>query len=215
MIKIMLADDHQVVRHGLKLALNLEDDLDVIADAPNGVELLLLLDQLDQLEPDVVLLDWKMPRMDGLETARTLKARHANIKTLLLTGAPVEDSALDALDNGVDGFVHKNISPAALSHAIREVAAGRRFLGAEISQALIERSRKLQSLEKAITLSDREQEVLELMATSATYQEIADKLVISETTVRTYVKRVFAKLDQPNRTQAVIEGLRLGLIELN
>lgn len=207
----MLADDHQVVRHGLKLALNLEDDLNVIADAPNGAELLVLL---EDFSPDVVLLDWKMPRMDGLETARTLKNKNPAIKTLLLTGAPVEDSALDALDNGVDGFVHKNISPAALSHAIREVSAGRRFLGPEISQALIDRSRRPHHAEKTITLSDREQEVLELMATSATYQEIADKLIISETTVRTYVKRVFAKLDQPNRTQAVIEGLRLGLIEL-
>ncbi|MEM8863489.1 MAG: response regulator transcription factor, partial [Chloroflexota bacterium] len=194
------------------LALNLESDLEVIADAPNGAELLVLL---ENMEPNIVLLDWKMPRMDGLETAKMIKQHNVSIKTLLLTGAPVEDSALDALDNGVDGFVHKNISPAALSHAIREVAAGRRFLGPEISQALIERSRKSNSAEKSITLSEREQEVLELMATSATYQEIADTLIISETTVRTYVKRVFAKLDQPNRTQAVIEGLRLGLIQLN
>ena len=208
----MLADDHQVVRHGLKLALNLESDLEVIADAPNGAELLILL---ENHQPNIVLLDWKMPRMDGLETARLIKQRDPSIKTLLLTGAPVEDSALDALDNGVDGFVHKNISPAALSHAIREVAAGRRFLGPEISQALINRSRKPNSVEKSVALSEREQEVLELMATSATYQEMADTMIISETTVRTYVKRIFAKLDQPNRTQAVIEGLRLGLIKLN
>ena len=212
MIKLLIADDHQVVRHGLKLALNLEANMQVLADASNGAELLYMLEEHD---PDVVLLDWKMPRMDGLETARKIKAKNQAIKTLLLTGAPVEDSALDALDDGVDGFVHKNISPAALSHAIREVANGRRFLGPEISQALIDRSRRPAENDKTVALSDREQEVLELMATSATYQEIADKLIISETTVRTYVKRIFTKLDQPNRTQAVVEGLRQGLISIN
>ncbi len=211
MIKILIADDHQVVRHGLKLALNIENDIEVLGDASNGAELLFML---KELEPDLVLLDWKMPRMDGLETARNIKQTYPQIKTLLLTGAPVENSALDALDNGVDGFVHKNISPAVLCHAIREVAAGRRFLGTEISQALIEKSRRPSKQEQKASLSDREQEVLELMATSATYQEIADQLMISETTVRTYVKRIFAKLDQPNRTQAVVEGLRLGLIHI-
>lgn len=212
MIKLLIADDHQVVRHGLKLALNLEDDMQVLADAANGAE---LLHMLKEHTPDVVLLDWKMPRMDGLETARKIKLINPAIKTLLLTGAPVENAALDALDDGVDGFVHKNISPAALSHAIREVADGRRFLGAEISQALIDRSRRPAESDKTIALSDREQEVLELMATSATYQEIADKLIISETTVRTYVKRIFTKLNQPNRTQAVVEGLRQGLITIH
>ena len=207
----MIADDHQVVRHGLKLALNLEADIDVLGEASNGAELIFML---NQFEPDLVLLDWKMPRMDGLEAARKIKEKNPAIKTLLLTGAPVENSALDALDNGVDGFVHKNISPTVLCHAIREVAAGRRFLGTEISQALIEKSRRPDKNEQAVALSDREQEVLELMATSATYQEIAAQLVISETTVRTYVKRIFTKLDQPNRTQAVVEGLRLGLISI-
>ena len=156
-----------------------------------------------------------MPRLDGLETAKKIKEINPAVKTLLLTGAPVEDSALDALDKGVDGFVHKNISPAVLCHAIREVASGRRFLGAEISQALIDRSRKPAETAKTVPLSDREQEVLELMATSVTYQEIADQLMISETTVRTYVKRIFSKLNQPNRTQAVVEGLKLGLIKIN
>ena len=212
MIKLLIADDHQVVRHGLKLALNLEKDMQVLGDASNGAE---LLHMLGEHTPDVVLLDWKMPRMDGLETARKIKQTHQEIKTLLLTGAPVENAALDALDNGVDGFVHKNISPAALSHAIREVANGRRFLGAEISQALIDRSRRPAENDQTVSLSDREQEVLELMATSATYHEIADKLIISETTVRTYVKRIFNKLDQPNRTQAVVEGLRRGLITIS
>ncbi len=212
MIKILIADDHQVVRHGLKLALNLEEDIEVLADASNGAELIFIL---PNYAPDVVLLDWKMPRLDGLETAKKIKEINPAVKTLLLTGAPVEDSALDALDKGVDGFVHKNISPAVLCHAIREVASGRRFLGPEISQALIDRSRKPAETAKTVPLSDREQEVLELMATSVTYQEIADQLMISETTVRTYVKRIFSKLNQPNRTQAVVEGLKLGLIKIN
>jgi DNA-binding NarL/FixJ family response regulator len=130
----------------------------------------------------------------------------------------VETAVLDALDDGVDGFVHKDISPRQLAHAIRVVASGKSYLGPEITQVLINRSqsRSRSNTPPAIpALSAREMEVLNLMATPATYREIGEQLFIGEETVRTYAKRIFTKLDQPNRTQAVIMAIRVGLITID
>lgn len=198
-----------MVRRGLILVLRQEPDFDVVAEARDGAE---AVELIRRIAPDVALLDWKMPRLDGLEAARQARRQLPSIHTLILTGAPVEAAALDALDEGVDGFVHKDVSPAGLVHAIRQVAAGKRYLGPEIAQALLARSRQAQAVQASVALSPRELEVLELMATVATYKEIAAALDIGETTVHTYVKRIFTKLNQPNRTQAVIAALRLGLI---
>lgn len=211
-IRILVADDHAVVRRGLILVLRQEADLEVVAEARDGREAVALA---QETSPHVALLDWKMPRLDGLQAAAELQQSAPTVHTLVLSGAPVEAEALDALDRGVEGFVHKDVSPAGLVHAIRQVAAGKRYLGPEIAQALLERSRhSAVGEEEPVSLSPREQEVLELMATVATYKEIAAYLSISETTVHTYVKRIFSKLNQPNRTQAVVAALRLGLISL-
>jgi len=170
-------------------------------------------------QPDVAILDWKMPQMDGLEAIAKIRAENGQtVKILLLTGAPIdgETAVLDALEKGIDGFVSKDVSPARLAHAIRRVAQGERYIGAEIRQALLDygREKKLPPAEPAIVLSGREQEILELMATAMTYKEMAEKLILGEETVRTYVKRVLAKLGQPNRTQAVIAAIRLKLISV-
>ena len=212
-IQLLIADDHDVVRRGLILVLRQEADLNVIGEACDGEEVLSFLEQGKR--PHVVLLDWKMPRLDGLQAARRVKEIAPNVRTLILTGAPVEDTALDALDEGVDGFVHKDVSPGGLIHAIRQVAAGRRYLGAEISRVLLEHNRATEQLAEVEPLSPRELEVLELMATVATYKEIALQLGIGESTVHTYVRRIFSKLDQPNRTQAVIAALQRGLITID
>lgn len=211
-VRILVADDHAVVRRGLILVLRQETDFDVVAEARDGVEAVALV---ASTKPDVVLLDWKMPRLDGLQAAAQAKERVPEVHTLILSGAPVEAAALDALDEGVDGFVHKDVSPAGLVHAIRQVAAGNRYLGPEITQALLARSRQIQQADEELeALSPRELEVLALMATVATYKEIAAALQIGESTVHTYVRRIFTKLNQPNRTQAVIAALRLGLITI-
>ncbi|MCA9991593.1 MAG: response regulator transcription factor [Anaerolineales bacterium] len=211
-IRILLADDHAVVRRGLVLVLRQEPDFVVVGEAQDGQE---AVSMALALIPDLVLLDWKMPRLSGLQAAAEIKRNLATARTLILSGAPVEDAALDALDQGVDGFVHKDISPAGLAQAIRAVAAGQRYLGPEITQALIERSqREPDSFAPPVSLSPREVEVLALMASSATYREIGAQLFISEETVRTHVKRILTKLGQPNRTQAVIAAMRLGLLEL-
>jgi len=213
-IRILIADDHEVVRRGLALVLRQEADFEIIAEAESGAEALQLI---LEAAPDIALLDWKMPPLDGLQTARRIKTEMPAVRTLLLSGAPVENAVLDALENGVDGFVHKDISPRELAHAIRVVAGGKPYLGPEVTQALISRSQQPDpgQSEVAVDLSPREREVLQLMATPATYREIGEQLHISEETVRTYAKRIFTKLEQPNRTQAVIAGLRLQLLSLD
>lgn len=212
-IDVLIADDHDVVRRGLILVLRQEADIKIVGEACDGEEVITFLAQGNR--PHVALLDWKMPRLDGLQTARRIKEMAPQVRTLILTGAPVEDAALDALGEGVDGIVHKDVSPAGLIHALRQVAAGKRYLGAEIGRALLEYNRPKQNTDEVQALSPRELEVLELMATVATYKEIALQLGIGESTVHTYVRRIFSKLDQPNRTQAVIAALQRGLISID
>lgn len=212
-IRILLADDHEVVRRGLTLVLRQEPDFEIVGEADNGLDAVRMA---QELAPDLVLLDWKMPHMDGLQAAAAMKEQGTAVRTLLLSGAPIEQAALDALDNGVNGFIHKNISPRSLAHAIRVVASGKSYLGSEITQALIARSQDTrQSTPSTPALSSREMEVLTLMATPATYREIGERLFIGEETVRTYAKRIFVKLGQPNRTQAVIAALRMQLLALD
>jgi DNA-binding NarL/FixJ family response regulator len=208
-IRLVIADDHEVVRKGLMLVLSQEPEFEIVAEAHNGRE---ALARVVQHQPDLVLLDWKMPEMDGLEAAAAIRRQVPAVRTLVLSGAPMETAALDALDEGVDGFVHKDTSPADLAEAIRIVASGRSYLGPEIRQALISRARASEA--PHVSLTPREMEVLRLMATAATYREIGEQLHISEETVRSHAKSILAKLDQPNRTQSVMAALRAGLISL-
>lgn len=216
-IRILIADDHGVVRRGLALVLRQEADFTVVAEACDGEE---AVELAAEHRPHLALLDWKMPRLDGLRAAREIKSRGAAVRTLVLSGAHMDsvalDAALEALDDAVDGFVHKDISPAGLAHAIRVVAGGKMYLGPEIAQGLLERDRQEaeQTEEPFTPLSPRETEVLQLMTTPATYREIGERLFVSEETVRTHVKRIFTKLGQPNRTQAVIAAIKFDLIEL-
>jgi DNA-binding NarL/FixJ family response regulator len=212
-IRLLIADDHEVVRHGLHLVLRQEPDFEVAGEACNGQE---AVEMAAALTPDLVLLDWKMPKMDGLQAAQAIKQANPAIRTLMLSGAPVETAVLDTLNNGIDGHVHKDTSPRDLAHAIRVVAGGKSYLGPEITEALLAQSRRPAPLKPpGSRLSTRELDVLTLMATPATYRQIGEQLFISEETVRTYAKRIFAKLNQPNRTQAVIAALRLGLINID
>lgn len=212
-IRILIADDHEVVRRGLALVLRQEEDFEIAGEASDGQE---AVSMVFDMVPDIILMDWKMPRLDGVLAAKEIRYQSATTRILMLSGAPVEAAVLDALDKGIDGFVHKDISPGDLAHAIRVVAQGKPYLGPEITQALIRHSRRKSwpATQKRPSLSDRELEVLNLMATPATYRQIGEQLFIGEETVRTYVKRILTKLEQPNRTQAVIAGLRANLITL-
>jgi len=210
-IRILICDDHEVVRKGLALVLRQEPDFEVIGEAQNGNE---ALAKASDLQPDLLLLDWKMPGTDGITTARTIRQRTPGIRILVLSGAPVEDAVLDSLDAGVDGFVHKAISPSNLALAIRVVAGGQPYLDPEVTQTLLRRA-NVGSYQEQVALTPREMDVLRLMATPATYSQIGETLSISEETVRTHAKNILTKLKQPNRTQAVIAGLRAHFISLD
>ena len=191
------------------LVLCQEPDFEILAEAHDGRE---AVDLAARHKPDLILLDWKMPEMDGLAAAAAIRQQTPEVRTLILSGASLEAAALDALDEGVDGFVHKDTSPADLARAIRIVAGGRSYLGPEIKQALVRRARATRA--PHVTLTPREKEVLQLMATAATYREIGEQLHIGEETVRSHAKSILAKLEQPNRTQSVIAAVRAGLIDL-
>lgn len=210
-IRILIADDHEVIRAGLALVLRQEPDFEIVGEAQNGNE---VLQKARQLQPDLILLDWKMPEMDGVTAARTIRQEIPGIRILVLSGAPVEDDVLDNLEAGIDGFIHKTISPSSLTLAIRVVASGQTHFAPEITHALLERANMGDKGEN-ISLSARELDVLRLMSTPSTYRQIGEQLSISEETVRTHAKNILAKMKQPNRTQAVIAGLRANLISLD
>lgn len=210
-IKIMIVDDHEVVRRGLAMVLNLESDFEVVEQAQNGQE---ALSKIDAAKPDIMIVDMKMSGMSGYDIAQHIKQYYPEIKIMMLSGAELDEEVFKTVDLGVDGYILKDVSPDELNRAIRMVAQGQVYIHAEVTRALLTRNRnpKRESLE--INLTPRESEVLQLLATSATYQEIGKQLSISEETVRSHAKGILAKLEQPNRTMAVVTAVRLGLIDL-
>ena len=217
-MRILLADDHAVVRRGLEMVLRLEPDFDVVGDAANGEE---AVAQARQLAPDLVLLDLKMPRMDGVAAARAIKRHAPQTRILMLTGIDDGQEILKALEAGADGYVLKEVSPDELIHAIRVIGAGEAYLQPVVTKQMLTQMRAptraspAERESRSAPLTSREREILQLMATSATNKEIAEQLSISEETVKSHTKNILAKLGQPNRTQAVLAALRAGWVELD
>lgn len=216
-MRILLADDHAVVRRGLEMVLQLEPDFEIVGDAANGEE---AVAQAHRLSPDLILLDLKMPRMDGVAAAYAIKQFAPQTRILMLTGVDAGEDVVRALEAGADGYVLKEISPDELIHAIRVIAAGEAYLQPAVTKQVLLRLRVPRALQpeparRPDPLTSREREILQLMATSATNKEIADKLSISEETVKSHTKNILAKLGQPNRTQAVLVALRAGWLRLD
>ncbi|MCG3210548.1 MAG: Transcriptional regulatory protein DegU [Anaerolineae bacterium] len=212
-IRILIVDDHAVVRRGLIMVLRLEPDFEIVGEAENGK---IALSMAQQLQPDLILLDFAMPEMDGAETAKALKAKMPAVKVLVLSGVELDDRLLDLLATGVDGYVIKDIEPDELAQAIRTVAQGEAYLHPSLARRVLTRMSAREKTPSAppARLTPREEEVLRLMATPHTYREIAEQLYVSEETIRSHAKRILSKLDQPNRAQAVLAAVRVGLLEL-
>lgn len=208
MIRILIADDHDIVRKGLVLVLRQEPDFEIAGEARDGAEAVRLA---QAQRPDVALLDLKMPGLTGDAAARRVRACSPQTRIILLTGTEVDEAVLDVIES-VDGYVLKDISPDELARAIRLVARGGRYVHPAVLERMAARLNAPAYTRAA--LSPREMEVLRLMATAATYREIGQKLFIAEETVRSHVKNILAKLDQPNRTQAVVAAVKMGLIVL-
>ncbi len=215
-MRILLADDHAVVRRGLQMVLSIEKDFEIVGEASTGAEAVSLA---RQLEPNLVLMDLKMPGVSGTAATRMIKAALPNTKVLILTGIDINEEIQQALEAGADGYVLKEVSPDELVHAIRVIGAGAAYLQPEVTRHLLASmqgtGRPSEGNPAHPTLTARECQVLRLMATSATYREIAAQLVISEETVRSHTKSILTKLGQANRTQAVLMALKEGLIELD
>jgi DNA-binding NarL/FixJ family response regulator len=209
-IRILIVDDHAVVRKGLAMVLRLEPDLEVIGEAEDGR---MGLSAARRLQPDIALVDLVMPEMDGQAMALALRKSDPRIKVMMLTGTEVDDRVFDLVAAGIEGYVLKQIEPGELVRAIRAVMKGEAYLHPDVMKKIVGRIQPRQA--PPISLTPRELEILEWMATPNTYKQIASQLSVSEETVRTHAKNILEKMRQPNRAQAVLAAMRMGLIHLS
>ncbi|MFJ3079322.1 response regulator [Streptomyces halstedii] len=206
-IKVLLVDDHQVVRRGLRTFLEVQDDIEVVGEAADGAE---GVDQAESLRPDVVLMDVKMPGIDGIEALRRLRALDNPAKVLIVTSFTEQRTVVPALRAGASGYVYKDVDPDALAGAIRSVHAGHVLLQPEVAGALLAQEDGGGGTGRGGTLTEREREVLGLIADGRSNREIARALVLSEKTVKTHVSNILMKLDLSDRTQAALWAVRHG-----
>ncbi|GIH80407.1 response regulator [Planobispora longispora] len=217
MIRVLIADDHPVVRQGLRTFLDLQDDLDVVGEAGDGAE---AVDLVESLSPDVLLLDLKMPVLDGLGTLVRLAERGLTPRVLVLTSVSDRGDVAPAMRAGAAGFLYKDVEPTALVQAVRAVHGGQVLLAPEAAEAMLagagrdrpERADPAPSrAEPVAPLTDREREVLVLIASGRSNREIARDLAVAEKTVKTHVSNVLMKLGVQDRTQAALYAVRHGL----
>lgn len=215
-IRVLIADDQDLVRYGLRLVLEAEPDMDVVGEAAGGAS---AIDAAAALSPDVILMDVRMPGMDGIEATRALAARLPRTRVLVLTTYDLDESAFAALRAGAAGFLLKNTRPAELIAAIRAVATGDAVVAPRITAKLIEvalphlarRDNQVPELALA-ALTDRERDVFVQIARGLTNAEISRSLHLSESTVKAHFGRILVKLDLANRVQAVILAYELGIV---
>jgi DNA-binding NarL/FixJ family response regulator len=208
MIRVLLVDDHQVVRRGLRTFLEIQDDIEVVGEAADGAE---GVARAEELKPDVVLMDVKMPGTDGIEALRKLRELANPAKVLIVTSFTEQRTVVPALRAGASGYVYKDVDPEALAGAIRSVHAGHVLLQPEVAGALLAQDAPGNGTGRGSTLTEREKEVLGLIADGRSNREIARALVLSEKTVKTHVSNILMKLDLADRTQAALWAVRHGL----
>ncbi|MBG7610114.1 MAG: response regulator transcription factor [Anaerolineae bacterium] len=211
-IRVFVTDDHSIVRKGIKATLAMIEDMELVGEAANGRE---AVERVATAKPDVVLMDLVMPEMDGIEAIRRIKSQHADIQILVLTTFAGEDKIFPAIKAGALGYQLKDSGPEELLEAIRQVNRGESSLHPIIARkVLAELTGPTEKPTTADPLTAREIEVLRLVAQGMENPEIAEKLVISEATVRTHVSNIMSKLHLASRTQAALYALREGLAVL-
>ncbi|MFJ5551578.1 response regulator [Streptomyces sp. NPDC093225] len=208
-IRVLIVDDHQVVRRGLRTFLEVQDDIEVVGEAGDGEE---GVARAEELRPDVVLMDIKMPGADGIDALRRLRERGNPARVLIVTSFTEQRTVVPALRAGAAGYVYKDIDPDALAGAIRSVHAGHVLLQPEVAGVLLSQD-EAPATSRGGALTEREREVLGLIADGRSNREIARALVLSEKTVKTHVSNILMKLDLADRTQAALWAVRHGLTE--
>jgi DNA-binding NarL/FixJ family response regulator len=213
-IRVLLCDDQALVRSGFRMILDARDDIDVVGEAEDGRKAIELARQVD---PDVVLMDVRMPDVDGIEATRRLVAAGSGARILILTTFDLDEYVYEALRAGASGFLLKDVQPAQLVDGIRVVAAGEALLAPSITRRLLDRFADTLPGDDAAppaleALTERELEVLKLLARGLSNAELAEQLFLSETTVKSHISSVLRKLDLRDRVQAVVLAYEAGLV---
>lgn len=207
-IKLLLVDDHTVVRQGLKMVLSLESDLTIVGEAGDGQE---ALEQIARLSPQVVLMDLLMPIMDGVTAIRNIKQMYPEVEVVALTSVLEDRLVIDAVEAGAAGYLLKETGPDELVEAIRAAARGEVRMHPKVQKRLVKEVRTPDMRE---SLTERETETLRLVARGHANKEIADIMQVSEVTVKTHVSSILSKLNLSSRTQAALFALKEGLVGL-
>ena len=216
-IRVLIVDDHAVVRQGLRMFIEMQKDMEVVGEGTNGVE---AVELATRLNPDVILLDLIMPQMDGVEATRRILESTPHSRVLILTSFGEDDKVFPAIRAGAQGYLLKDIQPSDLVKAVRETFQGKTQLHPDIAHRLMtavsgsappQDEKQASSLEELQILTEREREVLDWIAHGLSNREIAEKMVISEKTVKTHVSNLLDKLDLEDRTRAAIWALKHGL----
>jgi NarL family two-component system response regulator LiaR len=210
-IRVLIVDDHTVVRDGLQALISAEMGMQVVGAAADGIEAVRLARELN---PDVVLLDLVMPRMDGVQTTLAIKRDNPEARILVLTSFAEDHQVFSAIKAGAMGYLMKDTSSEELIQAIRDTYHHRPSMQPKIARKLMEDIQSQDGRESDTALTEREIEILQLVALGKTNQEIADDLVLSERTVRTHITNILAKLGLSNRTQAALYALREGIAHI-
>lgn len=205
-IRILIVDDHSVVRQGLQMFLALDPEIEVVGESSNGAE---AVEFVKAENPDVVLMDLLMPVMDGIEATRVIRRDFSDTEVIALTSVLEDNAVVGAIRAGAIGYLLKDTEADELVRAIKAAASGQVQLSPRAAERLMREIRAPESPEK---LTDRETEVLRLLAEGKANKEIARELSISETTVKTHVSNILMKLDVPSRTQAALYAVRIGLV---
>ena len=208
MIRVLIADDHHVVRQGLRMYLELDSELEVVGEAANGQEALSLT---RQLKPDVVLMDLIMPVLDGIAATEAIRRELPDVEVVALTSVLDDGAVVKAIKAGAIGYLLKDTQAEELCRAIKAAAAGQVQLSPQAAARLIN---EVRAPERPETLTDRETGVLQLLAMGKSNKEIASDLSIGETTVKTHVSNILMKLGVPSRTQAALYAVRIGLVPM-
>jgi two-component system, NarL family, response regulator LiaR len=206
-IRVLIVDDHAVVREGLRTFLDLQDGIEVVGEAGDGEQ---AISEAERLRPDVVLIDLVMPELDGVQTMRALRERVPSARAVVLTSYLDDERLLPAMRAGAAGYLLKSVQPQELARAVRTAAAGQALIDPAVAARLVE-ALDGSSDDQADRLTPREREVLALLARGFANKRIAVELGIAEKTVKTHVSNVLAKLGVSDRTQAALYASRLGL----